>query len=152
MFIIVIMLYVTSPVLTFLITTRLYLLIAFIQFPLPQSPASGNHTSDFFFFSLNLFIFEMSPTYNTLSVSLVQHGDSVFLYISKWSPRLSRVTVCHHVKILHNDWLGSPHCTVRTPDSFILQLEICASSAPSPVSLLPPPHLCVFDCLFRYFC
>ena len=75
------MLYVTSLVLTFLITTRLYLLIAFIQFPLPQSPAWQPHI--WFFFFLNLFIFEVSLPYNTLLVSLVQHSDSVFLYISK---------------------------------------------------------------------
>ena len=40
-----IMLYVTSLVLTYLITGRL---TAYIQFPLPSFPTSGNHRSDLF--------------------------------------------------------------------------------------------------------
>ena len=48
------MLYITSLVLTCLITGSLHLLTTFLQFPLPRhpipTPASGNHKSDLFFF------------------------------------------------------------------------------------------------------
>ena len=52
------MLYITSLVLIDLITGNLYLLTAFIQFPL--TPASGNHKSDLFFYEfVCLFVFEV---------------------------------------------------------------------------------------------
>ena len=47
---IVIMLYITSLVLIYLITESLYLLTTFLQFPLPSFPAIGNHKSDLFFY------------------------------------------------------------------------------------------------------
>ena len=46
---IVIMLYITPLALIYLITGSLYLSATFLGFPIPQSSASGNHKSDFFF-------------------------------------------------------------------------------------------------------
>ena len=46
---IVIMLYITSLVPIYLITKSLCLSATFLGFPIPQSSASGNHESDFFF-------------------------------------------------------------------------------------------------------
>lgn len=48
-FTLVIMLYITSLVLIYLITKGLYLLTTFIQFLLPSPPISGGYGSDYFF-------------------------------------------------------------------------------------------------------
>ena len=39
--------------------------------------------------------------------------------ISKWSPQCL-FTICQYTKMLHNNWLYSPHCSLHTHDSFIL--------------------------------
>ena len=50
------MIFFTFPVLIYLITGSLYLLIAFIQLSFPPTPASGNHK---FYLFLYEFAFEM---------------------------------------------------------------------------------------------
>ena len=50
------MIFITFPVLIYLITGRLYLLIVFVQLSLPPTPASGNHKFYLFFYE---FDFEM---------------------------------------------------------------------------------------------
>ena len=49
--------YITSLVLTYLITRSLYLLTTFLQFLLPLHLASGNHKSDLFFCELVVLFF-----------------------------------------------------------------------------------------------
>ena len=53
---VVIMLYTTSLVLTYLVTGSLYLLTTFLLFPLPPPPASDNHKSDLFFYEFGFFV------------------------------------------------------------------------------------------------
>ena len=53
--IIFITLCITSLVLIYLIIGSLYLLIAFVQFPLSPPPGSGNHKSDLFFYEFVCF-------------------------------------------------------------------------------------------------
>ena len=50
------MIFITFPVLIYLITGSLYLLIVFVQLSLPPTPASGNHESGLFFHE---FVFEV---------------------------------------------------------------------------------------------
>ena len=38
-------------------------------------------------FSMNMFVFEVLSTYDTVLVPVTQHSDLIFLYISKWSPQ-----------------------------------------------------------------
>ena len=47
---IVIMMYIASPILIYLITVSLYLLTTFVPFAHPSPPASGNHKSDLFYY------------------------------------------------------------------------------------------------------
>ena len=54
----------------------------FLPIPCPPTPTFGNHKSDFLNFFLSLFVFEVSLTYNTMLVSVMQHGDLIFPYIS----------------------------------------------------------------------
>ena len=71
-------------------------------------------------------------------VPVTQHSDSMFLYISEWLP-------------------DSLYCTFHTYDSFILQMEVCASyppylflSTPPLNSFWQPPILYVSVLLFRF--
>ena len=58
--IILIILYITSLLLTYLITASLHLLSAFIQFSILLPSASGNHKSDLFFYEFVCsFLFEV---------------------------------------------------------------------------------------------
>ena len=106
----------------YLITGSLYLLTAFIQFPLPLPLGAGNHKSNLF---LTCFCF-----WNIIDL---QHCLS-FCYTTEWFDisihfkmitTLNWITICHHTKILHNHWLYSLYCTFHTCDPFILQFEIC---------------------------
>ena len=51
------------------------------------------------------------------------------------------VTVCHHIKILHNYSLFSLHCTFHVHNSSVSQLKICTSLSSSPMCFLPPIFL-----------
>ena len=54
------------------------------NFPTPL-PVSSNHKSDLFF-SMSLSVSQAQLTSNTMLVPGAHHSDSIFLYISKWSP------------------------------------------------------------------
>ena len=47
----------------------------------------------------------------TLLVFIIHCRESIFLYISNWSPCL--VKICHHTKMLYSYWLYSPYCTIH---------------------------------------
>ena len=68
----------------YLITGSLYFLTIFIQLPHPSdSPPLA--TPNLISFSMSL-LFKYNWTFNSMLVCGVQHSDSVFLCISKWSP------------------------------------------------------------------
>ena len=71
------MFYITYLALIYLITGSLYLLTAFSQNGWPLV------TTNLISFSVSLFVFEVQWIYNTMLVPVIQHGDSIFLYISK---------------------------------------------------------------------
>ena len=146
MFIILIMLYITSLI---LITGSLYLLTVLNQFPLP--PPLHLVTADLiFFYEFVWFWSIIDLQYNISSWYTIQWFDISRHF--KMITMVSLVVICHHTKILHNYWLYSPHCTLHTCDSLILQLEVCTSylshlflSSPNPSS----NHLfvlCIYDC------
>ena len=68
------MLHVMSLVLFHLINGNLYLLTAFIQFPLTPFPASGN--TNLISFSMSLFVCEVYLVYDTILIPVIEHGDS----------------------------------------------------------------------------
>ena len=65
--------------------------------PFPPSASSSDKFGNFFL-SVTEFVFEVQLTNNTMLAPGTQHSDSIFLYISKWSPWLSLVVICHHTK------------------------------------------------------
>ena len=81
---IVITLYVTSLVLSYLQTGSLCLLTTFLHFPLPQPSASGNYKSDVFFYEFGFFYIH-SPTDGHLGC--VHVLDTVNNAAVKWGYR-----------------------------------------------------------------
>ena len=63
--------------------------------------------------------------------------------------------LCYHSEILHYYWLYSPHCAFYMCDSFILQLEVCASVCltyfPSPSGPSPLAITCLFSISMMLF-
>ena len=114
MLIIFITLYIT-PLVTYLITGSLYLLIVFLQSaPLNLLPLVTTNLIFLFEFVRFWSVF----AYSTLLVSVIKHCDVIFLYILKGFP--------WHIiiqKYSHSCWLYSP--LIHTLRSFILQLGVC---------------------------
>ena len=79
------MLLVTSLVLILIyhITVNVFLLTAFIQFPIPLPPASGDHKSDLFLYES---VCLLRYSWPTILIPGAQHNGSIFLYVTKWSP------------------------------------------------------------------
>ena len=78
---------------------------------------------------MSLLVFEIQLTYNTISVPVTQHSDSIFLYISKWSPQCLLWCVSSYKDIISLSTI-SPYCTFHTYDPFISQLEVCTFNLP----------------------
>ena len=102
------MLYIIPLVIMYLISESLFLLIPFFHFPQLQSPTSGNHKSDLFFW-VGLFLKNSWPIV-TLSVHVTQHRGSIFLYVSNMRTTVHPLAIYHHTKLLRSYWLYTPHC------------------------------------------
>ena len=89
-----------------------------------------------------------------------QHSDSIFLYISKLSPWLSLVVICHHTKsyivIEYNPPLYISYLWLIyfVTESLYLLISLTYFSLPHPTLLWQPPvcsqYLWLF--LFNYVC
>ena len=135
------MLYVISLVHIYLLTGSLYLLITFIQFPLPLPLASGNNNWSVF---LQVVCF-----WNRIDL---QHYVSSW-YTIQWFAismhfkmmTISLIVICHLTKILHNYWLYSPHCTSHTWKFVPFNFLTYFFPSPSPPLLWQPLVLFVCD-------
>lgn len=81
-FTLVIMLYITSSVLIYLITKSLYLLTTFIQFVLPSPPISGGYRSDYFFSMSLFFSVSLDSTVRSCHVHLSLSDCSLLTFVS----------------------------------------------------------------------
>ena len=78
----IIMRYVTSPVLIYLITGGLYVLTTFIQFLNSLPHISGNdNLASFLWIFLKKFCWNICLIYNTVLVSGIQHSNLVFVLL-----------------------------------------------------------------------
>ena len=103
----------TSLVVIYPLTGIFYLLTTFTHSNSPPTLVTTNMIS---------FLPSLSK-YNTMLVPGVPRSDSIFLYITKWSPQWSGYNMLPHEDIIsllsilfHKIW-----------SSFILQLEVCTS-------------------------
>ena len=141
------LLYITYLVLIYLITENLYLLTAFIQFPLASSLVSGNHIPDCLFF------YEFVCFWSI--IDLQHHVSSC--YTIQW------VFFSIHLKMISkscdttpykdfNYWLYSPHCTFHTHNLFCnwkyLLISLMYFSPPN-TPLLWQPLVCSL-CFVRF--
>ena len=112
-------------------------------FWLPSSNSWSSHSPPLVTIKLFLFLWVCllvcfwSIIDQTMLVPVIEHSDSIFLYISKWLPQCF-VTIIHYTKKGHNYQLYFPHCTFHICGSFVLQLKVCTSLSPSLISLFPP--------------
>ena len=89
-------LYITSLVLTCLITGCLHPLTAFMQSPVPPPNLCQPHLISF---PVHLFVFEASLTYNTRLVPVTNIVIQYFHNV-KMITMISLVRTCHHTKLL----------------------------------------------------
>ena len=120
------------------VTGSLYLLPIFIQFPFPQSPASGNHKSDLFFYEFACF---WSIIDLLVLVPVTKHNNLYFYTFQ------NDHIVGHHTKILCS------HCSVpRTLHSIPVTHIFCHRKfVPSNLSHLfvsSSPYHSGHPCLF----
>ena len=129
-------------------------------FWLPSSNSWSSHSPPLVTIKLFLFLWVCllvcfwSIIDQTMLVPVIEHSDSIFLYISKWLPQCF-VTIIHYTKKGHNYQLYFPHCTFHICGSFVLQLKVCTSLSPSSISLVisPFPLWQQPDCsLYIWFC
>ena len=125
--IILIMLYIISLLLTYLLTGSLYLLTAFIQCPPPllaTRPPALVTTNPIFFSMRFLFVKDNWPTHYISSWYKTYCFDISIHF--KMITRISLVAICHYPKILQLLTVF-PSLYIHTHESFILQLEICTA-------------------------
>ena len=152
--IILIMLYIISPVFICIITGSLYFLIIFIQLPpLPRSVTTNPISCSM---SL-LVVFEVQLTYSSMSVHGTQHSAFIFLCISEWSPWkvwLPSVTIPKYCVIIDNipdviRFIPMTHlfCKWKCVPLNFPRLFHSSSHLPP---LWQPPVLRIYDCFL--FC
>lgn len=106
----------------------------------------------FFCYWLYLFIWKNWYT-NTVLVPGVQHCDSIFMCIIKWSPQCL-VTTCHHTDLLQYYWPYSLCCTLCPHELFILNWK-CILLNPLHIFHPFPPSLSLLaatSSLFQLVC
>ena len=101
------MLYITFLGLVCLIIESLYILTAFIQFPLPTLPLIITHLISF---GVCLFIFEVELICDTMLLPVAQQWFDISIHFKMIT---SLVAICHYTKILYSYWLHSSYCTFR---------------------------------------
>ena len=152
------MLYITFLGLVCLIIESLYILTAFIQFPLPTLPLIITHLISF---GVCLFIFEVELICDTMLLPVAQQWFDISIHFKMIT---SLVAICHYTKILYSYWLHSSYCTFRihlfcnwmfvlTP----LNWPYPFLSSLHPLPLCQPPVFCIYNSvsillyLFTYF-
>ena len=140
------MLYIMSLIIIYLMTGCLYLLTAFIQFPLFQTPSLV--ITNLIPITISLLI------YFLWSVIGIQHcyimvcnSDSIFLYISKWS----KSSYMSPYKYITCYWLYSPHCIFYISDIYFatgnLHFLITLTYFLSSLHYLSSSNYLIFPCM-----
>ena len=92
------MLYIISLV---LITGSLYRFIAFIHFPLPPLPTSGNQKSDLFFYLFGFFVSIKTCSTINMLVHVIQEWFGISIHFQMITT-VSLIMICCYAKVLHS--------------------------------------------------
>ena len=123
----------------------MYLLTTFIQFPLPPC-LTFVITKLISFFVCEFVCLFLTYNWSTILCYFLLYKIVIWYFCTFQNYHHKSITIdsksIWSITIpRYNYWLHSQYYTFHTPDSLILQLKVCTSLSPSPISLLLPSPL-----------